>query len=120
MGAAHNYLRSMPQDKIDQLGRSIERLLPLLSFGRVILGGVATCICGLIYVVIWVNQTTTALAESQKEIRAIASDRAATVQEWGQWRVRKDEVDTKVVQMLDMQQQLIQRQQVILDRVTLR
>lgn len=120
MEAAHNYLKSMPPEELDKLAQNIDRLHSLLGLGRLIVGGLLSCLMAFAGVAIWVNNTTTALAATRAELRAIAADRADTMKDWGAWRAKKDETDTKLIQMMDNQAEMIRRQQQILDRVTLR
>lgn len=120
MDAAFNYLKSMPPEELDKLAKNIERLHSLLGLARLLVGGFWACLVAFGGVAVWVNNTTAAVSSTQKEIHQIAVDRAEVMREWGQWRARKDETDTKLIQMMDNQQEMIRRQQMILDRVTLR
>lgn len=120
MEAAHDYLLKMPPEELDKLAKNIDRLHALLGLARLLVGGFWACLMAFGGIAIWVNNTTVALASTQKEIQAISRDRAEVMKDWGQWRAKKDETDTRLMQMMENQQELIRRQQMILDRVTLK
>lgn len=113
-------LQTMPPEDLDKLATQIDRLHSMLGIARIIGGACVAIACGLISVVIWVNSTTTSLAAAQREIRTMATERTESLKEWGAWRVKKDETDTRTIQILENQSHMIERQQTILDRVTLR
>lgn len=113
-------LQNMPPEDLDKLATQIDRLHSMLGIARIIGAACVAIAAGLISVVIWVNTTTTNLAAAQRDLRSMASDRAETLKEWGAWRVKKDETDTRTIQILENQSRMIERQQTILDRVTLR
>ena len=120
MEARHSYLLNMSPDDLDRLSKNIDRLHALLGLARLLVGGFWACLVAFGGVCVWVNNTTVALAATQKEIHDMASVRAEQLKEWGQWRAKKDEMDTKLILMVENQQELIRRQQMILDRVTLK
>jgi hypothetical protein len=120
MEAAHNYLLNMPPEELDKLAKNIDRLHSLLGLARLLVGGFWACLVAFAGVAVWVNSTTVALATTQRELAAIKIDRADVLKEYATWRAKKDEIDTKIIQMLDNQQAMILRQQQILDRVTLK
>lgn len=120
MEADHSYLLNMAPEELDKLAKNIDRLHSLLGLARLLVGGFWACLVAFGGVAVWVNNTTVALASTQKEIHEISKDRTEVLREWGQWRARKDETDTKLIQMMENQQELIRRQQMILDRVTLK
>lgn len=120
MEAAHSYLLNMPPEELDKLAKNIDRLHSLLGLARLLVGGFWACLVAFGGVAVWVNSTTIALATTQKEITSIRQDRAEVLRDYATWRAKKDEIDTKIIQMLDNQQAMILRQQQILDRVTLK
>lgn len=120
MEAAHNYLKSMPPEELDKLAHNIDRLQSLLGLAKLLVGGFWACLVAFAGVAVWVNSTTVALATTQKEIASIRQDRAEVLKDYAAWRAKKDEIDTKIIQILDNQAEMIRRQQTILDRVTLR
>ena len=120
MEAAHDYLLTMPPEELDKLAKNIDRLHSLLGLARLLVGGFWACLLAFGGVCVWVNTTTVSLAASQREISTIKADRAEALKDYQVWRSKKDEIDTKIIQMLDNQQAMILRQQQILDRVTLK
>jgi hypothetical protein len=115
-----NALKSMSQQDLDRLSDQLDRIHSMLGIAKIVGGMVVASVGGLVTVAIWVNNTTTLLASTQVQVKTLAAERQETVKEWSAWRVKKDEVDTKVVQLLESQQHMIDRQQQILDRVTLK
>jgi len=120
MEAAHNYLLNMPPEELDKLAKNIDRLHSLLGLARLLVGGFWACLVAFGGVAVWVNSTTVALATTQREISSIKQDRSDVLRDYATWRSKKDEIDTRLMQMIENQQELIRRQQVILDRVTLK
>lgn len=92
----------------------------MLGIARIVGSMVVASVGGLITVAIWVNSTTTSLAQTKEDVKLLMVDRSETLREWSSWRVRKDETDTRMLQILESQQKLIDRQQTILDRVSLK
>lgn len=120
MEADHDYLLTMPPEELDKLAKNIDRLHSLLGLARLLVGGFWACLLAFGGVCVWVNSTTVALAQTQRELSGIRIDRAEVNKDYALWRSKKDEIDTKLIQMLENQAELIRRQQTILDRVTLK
>ena len=113
-------LQAMPPEEIDKLAAQLDRIHSMLGIARVVGAMVCTSVGGLIAVIVWVNSTTITLASTQRDVRAIEAARVETLKEWGQWRVKKDETDTRMIQILESQSRMLDRQQTILDRVSLK
>ena len=113
-------LQTMPPEEIDKLAAQLDRIHSMLGIARVVGGMVVASVGGLIAVVVWVNSTTITLAATQKDVRTLEIQRAEALKEWGVWRVQKDETDTRMLQILESQSRMLDRQQVILDRVSLK
>jgi|DEB19_MinimDraft_2_1074335.scaffolds.fasta_scaffold02116_4 hypothetical protein len=120
MESAHDYLLTMPPEELDKLAKNIDRLHALLGLARLLVGGFWACLLAFGGVAVWVNTTTVALATTQRELNALRVDRAEVLKDYQIWRAKKDEIDTQIIQMLQNQAEMIKRQQMILDRVTLR
>ena len=110
----------MPPEEIDKLASKLDRIHSMLGIARLIGAMVVASVGGLAAVVIWVNSTSVTLAATQHEMKAMESVRIETLKEWGTWRVKKDETDTRMIQILEGQSRMLDRQQVIIDRVSLK
>lgn len=117
MSATRDQLKSMPQDELDKLAAQLDRIHSMLGIARIVGGMVVASVGGLITVAIWVNNTTTLLAATQTQVKALSVERQDTLKEWGAWRGRKDETDAKVLQILENQGKMIERQHDLIDRV---
>ena len=103
----------MNDEKLAKIEEAVQRLTNVLSLVRVA-GGILTAIVGaIIAVVLWVNNTTTALANTQMTVDNFKTESSERLKEWAAWRVQKDEVDTKMLTLMSGQQDIIRR---ILDR----
>jgi len=115
-----SYLNSMPPEQLDKLASQLDRVESLVKIAQIVIGMVVAAVSGLITVALWVNNTSTALAATRAEVQTLSKERVESVKEWSAWRSKKDEVDTRVLQILEGQQRILDRQQTVLDRVTLR
>lgn len=70
----------------------------LVSIGKIIVGTMISCVIGIAGVAVWVNQTTTAVAESTKKIEAIAI-----------WKSETDKLLSRVVAIQEGQQRLMEK-----------
>ncbi len=120
MKRAFQFLTVMSKEDLDNLARQLDRINSLLGIARAVTAGVVACVVGLITVAVWANSTTAAVASSQVEIRAIKMDRAQNWRDINEWRGRKDIDMTRILNMLENQQHLLDRQQQIIDRLSLK
>ena len=120
MESAHDYLLTMPAEELDKLAKNIDRLHARLGLARLLVGGFWACLLAFGGVAVWVNTTTVALATTQRELNALRFDQGEVMKDYQIWQAKKDEIDTQIIQMLQNQAEMIKRQQMILDRVTLR
>ena len=104
----------------DKLEKNLSRIGQMASLLRLVIGAGVAVVMSIAAVIVWVNQTTTALASTQTSLMALESKRDASLKEWGDWRGKKDEQDIRQTISLENLQKLIDRQQQMIDRLDAR
>lgn len=110
----------MPPEDLDRFQKQIASLNHMLSAFKLLVGGLVSCFVGFAYLVIWANNTTSAIAETRHDIQTMTLERTEANKEMAVWRRQKDENDVRLAQIVQSQNEMLSRQQIILDRVSLR
>ncbi len=75
-----------------------------------------TCAGAMIAIVIWVNNTTSAIAATQQRIEAVNKHQEELVRDWTPWRAETDRNITRMLALQESQQKLMERLNERLDR----
>jgi len=97
------------EENYDKIVKSMERVTALLNLAKVLLGSLVALMGAFAGLVIWVNSTNTAVAMNRQSVESIAANRKEVLAEWGKWREQKDAIDTRLVVLLENQQQMLRR-----------
>jgi hypothetical protein len=81
----------------------------VLSLVKWIAGLGCTCAGGMVAVVIWVNNTTTAIASTQQRIDVVNRRQDDLVRDWTPWRAETDRNITRMLALQEGQQKLMER-----------
>lgn len=124
MGRYKQLLLSMTPEDAERFAGQMALVEKLLGIAKTLLAGIGVCVSGLIAVVIWVNNTTAAIASTKEdviqmkqEVKTFSLDRNDAVKEWSAWRAKKDEADTQLLAMAANQQRTIDRIYLTLDKL---
>lgn len=81
---------------------------------RLIGGLLCVCVCGVGYGFIWINQTTTAIAASQRRIDINELATSERLKDWTAWRAEVERTQARLATVQEQQQRLMER---LADRV---
>jgi len=106
----------MNPDTIERVEKMMNQFNTLLSLAKSLFGVMVAVVSAIVGMAIWVNNTSNAVAATSDSLNRISVERQMELKEWGQWRNRKDEIDTRMVVLLENQQMMINRIQMQVDK----
>lgn len=98
----------------DIFDKRMEQVAQVASLVKLIGGLLCVCVCGVGYGFVWINQTTTAIAQNQKRIDTNEQATNERVRDWGAWRSETDKTQARLASVQESQQRLMER---LADRV---
>lgn len=96
-----------PAERLEQILRLIQLMGALVTAGVIGVGAVF----------VWVNGQSTAVASIQQNVQQMNEDTKGRITEWSAWRMRKDEIDTRLITLLEEMQKNQERIVTRLERV---
>jgi len=93
----------------DLFDKRMEQIAQVASLVKLIGGLLFVCVCGVGYGFIWINQTTTAIAQSQKRIDVSEAATNERIKDWGAWRSETDKTQARLASVQESQQRLMER-----------
>lgn len=95
----------MSEEQLTELRLTVDKLTSVFSLIKVVGGVFAAIFMAIASLAIWVNNTSVAMANTDSKIRNIESFNVSVVE----WQRRKDDIDIKLVLLLENQQILLKR-----------
>jgi len=99
----------MTQDQIEKLHQTVLRLTSFLNLIKVMTGILMSIVFAIVGVALWVNNTSTALADTKHAVANIVRSREQSLAEWSKWREQKDSIDVRMVVLFENQQETNRR-----------
>jgi DNA-binding transcriptional regulator GbsR (MarR family) len=95
----------MSEEQLTELKLTVDKLTSIFALIRVVGGVFAAIFMAIASLAIWVNNTSVSMANTDSKIRNIESFNVSVVD----WQRRKDDIDIKLVLLLENQQILLKR-----------
>ena len=95
----------MSEEQLTELKLTVDKLTSVFALIKVVGGVFAAIFMAIASLDIWVNNTSVSMANTDSKIRNIESFNVSVVD----WQRRKDDIDIKLVLLLENQQILLKR-----------
>jgi hypothetical protein len=107
----------MTDKEWERVERNLGRLGQMAGLLKFVIGAGGALTMAIATAMFWVHKTAEAVANAQATITSIELDRRATLVQWHEWRRAKDEIDTKIVTLLDEFRKGLDRNEARLERL---
>jgi hypothetical protein len=101
----------------EKIEKNLGRIAQMAGLLRLVIGAGVSVVASIVALAIWVNQTTKSVAATQSSLIALENKREQSLAEWLTWRRLKDETDIRLTVSSENLQKLLDRQQLLIDRL---
>lgn len=99
----------MSQNELEKFHSAIETIEKLGGLFRAAIAA-AISMCGVVAgIAIWVNTTSTQAQQTREDLHSLIVDRAEVSKEWIRWRASKDDIDSRLTALMEIEQRNVTR-----------